>query len=94
MGGVLAIIGCYRQAVPADYARDLIAIPSNLAANVVVKAIARRRASPHTPAPIRWPTTTLAEIKSDARRLLPGAVIRRRVYWRYSLVYRQPLEVA
>jgi SAM-dependent methyltransferase len=92
-GGVLAIVGCYRQARPADYARDLIAIPSNLAANAVLGAIARRRGTPgpaHVPAPVTQPRTTLEEIKRDADRLLPGAVIRRRVYWRYSLVYRHP----
>lgn len=31
---------------------------------------------------------TLAEIRAQARELLPGAVIRRHLYWRYSLVYR------
>ncbi|MEO6090588.1 MAG: class I SAM-dependent methyltransferase [Umezawaea sp.] len=92
-GGVLAIVGCYRQVGPADYARDLIAIPSNLAANAVLGAIARRRTPSgpaHVPAPVMQPRTTLEEIKRDADRLLPGAVIRRRVYWRYSLVYRHP----
>jgi len=92
-GGVLAILGCYRQVTPADYLRDLVAIPSNLAANAVVAAIARYRSSstfPHTPAPVMRPETTLREIKRDARLVLPGAVIRRRVYWRYSLVYRHP----
>jgi SAM-dependent methyltransferase len=89
-GGVLAILGCYRQVTPADYLRDLVAIPSNLVANVVVKAVSRHRGSPHTAAPVRPPETTLDEIKRDARLLLPGAVIRRRVYWRYSLVYHHP----
>lgn len=90
-GGVLAIVGCYRQVTPADYARDLIAIPSNLAANAVLGAIARcRTPSADVPAPVTQPLTTLEEIRRDADRLLPGVVIRRRVYWRYSVVYRHP----
>jgi SAM-dependent methyltransferase len=87
-GGVLAILGCYRQVTPADHLPDLVAIPGNLVANAVVRGIGRRRASPHTAAPVLPPGSTLAEIKRDARHLLPGAVVRRRVYWRYSLVYQ------
>jgi 2-polyprenyl-3-methyl-5-hydroxy-6-metoxy-1,4-benzoquinol methylase len=82
-GGVLAIVGCYRQASPADYALDVIAIPANFVANMVV----RRGASISTT--VMDPQATLPEIKDEARRLLPGAVIRRRLYWRYTLVYRR-----
>jgi hypothetical protein len=38
--------------------------------------------------PIMDPDLTLAEIRARAGMLLPGAVIRRHLYWRYSLVYR------
>jgi hypothetical protein len=31
---------------------------------------------------------TLPQIREQARELLPGARIRRRLYFRYSLVYR------
>jgi len=40
-------------------------------------------------APIKEPTMTLGEIRHDAGALLPGAVIRRHVLWRYSLVWRK-----
>lgn len=66
--GVLAIIGCYREATLADYTREIAAIPANITANAITKAKARRH----------------------ALRLLPGAVIRRRLYWRYSLIYHHP----
>ncbi|MCO1578947.1 class I SAM-dependent methyltransferase [Crossiella sp. SN42] len=88
--GVLAIVGCYRQATLADYLPDLIAIPANLAANAAVKAIARHRTRPVpqvNTAPVAQPRMTLAEIKREAQRLLPGAVIRRRLFWRYTLTY-------
>jgi SAM-dependent methyltransferase len=93
-GGVLAIIGLYRQATMADYLPDLAAIPANMAANAIIKTRARRHGSSPAwqvnTAPVLGPQMTLPEIRHEARRLLPGAVIRRRLYWRYSLIYRQP----
>ncbi|MCU1679495.1 MAG: methyltransferase family protein [Amycolatopsis sp.] len=90
-GGVLAIVGCYRQATWVDYLPDLIAIPANLAANATVRAITRYSGRPTTQvdtAPVTMPQMTLPEIKRAAHRLLPGAVIRRRLFWRYSLIYK------
>lgn len=92
--GVLAIIGCYREATPADYARDLAAIPANIAANAIIKAAARWNGSSIArqvgTAPVMDAQMPLPEIKGEALSLLPGAVIRRRLYWRYSLIYRHP----
>lgn len=88
--GALAIVGCYRQATRADYLPDLIAIPANLAANAAIKAIARHSKHPVPQvdtAPVAQPQMTLPEIKREAQRLLPGAVVRRRLFWRYSLTY-------
>ncbi len=92
--GVLGIVGCYREATPADYARDLVAIPANIGANAVARAKARRsgghRAAQASAAPVVDPQMTLPEIRREARRLLPAAVIRRRLYWRYTLIYQRP----
>lgn len=90
-GGVLAVLGCFRYAAPVDYLPDLVAAPANLVANAVVRAKARAggRASEINAAPVLAPRMTLAEIRKEAARLLPGAVVRRRLYWRYSLVYRR-----
>lgn len=92
-GGVLAILGCYRQSTPADYLPDLIAIPANMVANVAIGAKARhgrRPAGQRNTAPVMDPQMSLPEIKSEASRLLAGALIRRRLYWRYSLTYQRP----
>jgi SAM-dependent methyltransferase len=93
-GGVLAIIGCYREATLADYARDLAAIPAHHAVNAIVKAKARWHGSSPAgqvnTAPVMDPEMTLPKIKREALPLLPGAVIRRRLYWRYSLIYHHP----
>lgn len=93
LGGVLAIVGCYRQAGPLDYLPDLVAVPANLAADAAVRTLARHTRRP-TPvvhaAPVTEPEMTLAEIRRAARRLLPGARVRRRLFWRYTLTYRRP----
>jgi SAM-dependent methyltransferase len=40
--------------------------------------------------PMRAPQDSLAEIAAAARQITPGARIRRRVFWRYTLVWRRP----
>jgi SAM-dependent methyltransferase len=90
-GGVLAILGLCRYETRAEYLPDLIAAPANLAAKAAVRAKVRlgSRAAGSGPAPSMNAQMTLPEIRSEAARLLPGAVIRRRLFWRYSLIYRQ-----
>ena len=39
---------------------------------------------------VAWPRESLGEIRSVASTLLPGARIRRRLYWRYSLMWTKP----
>jgi hypothetical protein len=41
-------------------------------------------------APVAAPATTLPEIRQTALRVLPGARVRRRLFWRYSLRYTAP----
>ncbi|GAA1079572.1 class I SAM-dependent methyltransferase [Nocardiopsis composta] len=89
-GGRLVVVGCYREAGPADL---LAALPAALANPVVglVKHPARADAPPpHMAAPTADPRETLAEIRAAAARELPGARIRRRLFWRYTLVYDAP----
>lgn len=33
---------------------------------------------------------TLAEVRAQAAGLLPGVTVRRLLFWRYLLVYREP----
>jgi SAM-dependent methyltransferase len=90
-GGVLAVIGCYRETTVADYLPNLIASPANLAANTAIRVLARHRPAPQVnAAPVLRAGMSLPEIRRAAHRLLPGAVIRRRLFWRYSLTYLKP----
>lgn len=40
-------------------------------------------------APTRPATTTFPDIVRDARLVLPGARLRRRLFWRYTLVWNR-----
>ncbi|WP_043621523.1 class I SAM-dependent methyltransferase [Nonomuraea candida] len=84
-GGVLAILGCYAEAGRADLAWSLAAVPVNAAARLAMAG----RGGPPSPAPVRRPEMSLAQIRREAAVLLPGATIRRLLFWRYLLAYRQ-----
>ncbi|MBF8194587.1 class I SAM-dependent methyltransferase [Nonomuraea sp. K274] len=89
-GGRLVVVGCYREAGPADL---LTALPALLANPVMglIRHPARADAPPsHMTAPTTDPQETLADIRAAAAQELPGARIRRRLFWRYTLVYDAP----
>jgi SAM-dependent methyltransferase len=85
-GGVLAIIGLSRPTLP-DYVLSAIAFAPNKVRQVH-GWLRTPSTAPHPP--IKNPDLTLPEIRRHAANLLPGARIRRHLYWRYSLVYRNP----
>lgn len=82
-GGVLAVIGLARSA-PRDLPLDAAAIVPNLIRRV--RAPYRDQSSPTA-----WPPPeTYSSMRRIAARLLPGARFRRRLYWRYTLVWVKP----
>jgi SAM-dependent methyltransferase len=93
-GGRLLVVGLARVDSPADLAVDLV----SAAANPVMGLIKHPR--PARPAersegggplmPVRDPDTTLAEISAAARTRLPGAALRRRLFFRYTLRWDKP----
>ncbi|WP_033257879.1 MULTISPECIES: class I SAM-dependent methyltransferase [Kitasatospora] len=94
-GGVLVILGCYPEKSRTDWLWSLAAVPVNAAARAVVAFIERaRRTRPTGPnavrAPVAPPTMTYAWTRQEAARLLPGARMRRLLFWRYLLLYRAP----
>ncbi|MCP2169992.1 class I SAM-dependent methyltransferase [Goodfellowiella coeruleoviolacea] len=96
-GGVLAVLGCYRQSWPGDAPVELAAVPANAVVRVGVAAWERTGAVLGRPtvlhdrmsAPATAPAMTLREIRAQAVDLLPGATVRRLLFWRYLLVYRR-----
>jgi 2-polyprenyl-3-methyl-5-hydroxy-6-metoxy-1,4-benzoquinol methylase len=93
-GGRLLVVGLAKVDSLADAAVDLV----SSAANPVMGMIKHPRpARPPDPAadgqpvmPVRDPAETLAEIAAAARARLPGATIRRRLYFRYTLRWDKP----
>ncbi|MER6004987.1 class I SAM-dependent methyltransferase [Nonomuraea angiospora] len=91
-GGRLVVVGCYREAGPADL---LAALPAMVANPIMGLAKHPARADappPHMTAPTAEAQETLADIRAAAAQELPGARVRRRLFWRYTLVYDAPAE--
>jgi SAM-dependent methyltransferase len=81
-GGVLAVLGLTRPTL-ADLPHAAVAFLPNR----IRIALGPPRDDAPMP-PIKDPAMTLREIRAEARELLPGARIRRHLYFRYSLIYR------
>ncbi|MEU3005318.1 class I SAM-dependent methyltransferase [Streptomyces sp. NPDC007020] len=93
-GGTLVVVGVSRAASPGDHLLGAAAIPLNIAL-ALIKNKGRRVPRPVSmTAPTRPAAMSFAEIVRDARRVLPGARLRRRLFWRYTLVWhRRPAGV-
>ncbi|GAA1117248.1 SAM-dependent methyltransferase [Nocardiopsis composta] len=93
-GGVLAVLGLYREDTATDRAAGLAALPAQWATAAGLKA-ARLLTGVPDPAYLSDmrtadPEMTLHRIAAEAGRVLPGVRVRRHLYWRYSLVYVRP----
>jgi 2-polyprenyl-3-methyl-5-hydroxy-6-metoxy-1,4-benzoquinol methylase len=88
-GGTLVIVGCYRTNSRVDRLVDAVAIPANVVMGALVSGRSLEARVAMT-APTASPQTTLNEIKAAAAQILPGACIRRRLFWRYSLIFTAP----
>jgi SAM-dependent methyltransferase len=82
-GGTLVIVGLARNDSVTDW------ILSGLSVLPVRIARAGRGWHEHG-APKRDPNETWAEVYRAVHDSLPGAVFRRRLYWRYSVVWNKP----
>jgi len=87
-GGHLGIIGLYRRANLADLVSEMLAVPAHwLHTRWLHRGCA---GGMQMSAPTAEPRESLAEIAAAARRVLPGATIRRRLLWRYALLWQKP----
>ncbi len=91
-GGTLVVVGCYRRATRGDAMIDLPA----LLLNPLIGWIRNRGRTSGRPlsmtAPTAQPDMAYAQIVHGARRLMPGVRLRRRLFWRYVMVWRAPGE--
>ncbi|MER7076963.1 Methyltransferase domain-containing protein [Saccharopolyspora kobensis] len=88
-GGTLAVVGHYRKQTPTDFALDAVTLPANAAVGAY-KAARGRAGKPHDEGmPVKDPANTLLEIRTAAADILPGATVSRRLFWRYTLLWRK-----
>lgn len=95
-GGALLVLGLYREAHPADLATSVAAlgpqwfIGAGLRVGRTLVRLPDPPAVPEAPMRVREPVETLPQIRAEAARRLPGARVRRLLFWRYSLVWTRP----
>jgi SAM-dependent methyltransferase len=89
-GGTLIVVGLYMTATPADWAMEMVTLPANAIVGLA-KAVNGTGGKPNdVEMPVVMTAPTLNEIRAAAAEIVPGARIRRHVFWRYSLVWRAP----
>ena len=83
-GGTLVVIGLTRRTDdPVDVLCDALRLP-------VCTVLDRRRDQWDHGSPVTEPAETHADVRAAAREITPGAALRRRLLWRYSLIWRKP----
>ncbi|MEV6825412.1 class I SAM-dependent methyltransferase [Amycolatopsis sp. NPDC051102] len=90
-GGVLVVLGLARPSTPVDWAQALAAVPVNALARLVVYAAERLNGGPEDgpKAPLVDDYPTLAELRRESARLLPGSTVRPLLFWRTLITYRE-----
>lgn len=94
IGGVLMVLDLYEPEGLGDLLRSAAAVPVN-----IVLLLARNGRLRRTPEARRaWEEharhdsyLTLSDVRGIASRVLPGAIIRRHLLWRYSIVWTRGL---
>ena len=87
-GGRLLVVGLARPASTPDLAWRIASALLNPAVGMIKHPRAAVPASP--PFPVRTPTLSFDELRSAVAVQLPGARIRRRLFFRYTLAWTAP----
>jgi ubiquinone/menaquinone biosynthesis C-methylase UbiE len=88
-GGVLVVLGLYRQTSVVDY----VASAAALSVNLVYRHLVHRHNRSASAARVRVkdPNTALEDIRRVAGSITPGGRVRRHLLWRYSLIWKKPI---
>jgi len=89
-GGRLLVVGLARVATPGDAAFELASAVLNPLMGLARHPRAAREPWAGPDVPIADPAQTFSEISAGARRVLPGARLRRRLFFRYTLEWTKP----
>lgn len=80
--GKFIIVGLYKECSLIDFGVSLLAIIPNMILNLVSK-----KSKNETQMVIKIPQLSLKEIKTYSNEILGDYIIKRHLFWRYSLVY-------
>ncbi|MDF3142340.1 MULTISPECIES: class I SAM-dependent methyltransferase [unclassified Streptomyces] len=88
-GGTLLVVGLAREEGPVDHLLGAVSIPLNLVLGWAKNRGRRAGVRPVSMTAVTRPAETgFSGIARAARRVLPGVRMRRRLFWRYTLVWR------
>lgn len=89
-GGRLLVVTLTDPVSTADQIWDVFSVLSNPLIGLVKHPRPVREAPEERPIPVKDPTWSIDELRQEAARILPGAVIRRREGFRVTLRWRRP----
>jgi 2-polyprenyl-3-methyl-5-hydroxy-6-metoxy-1,4-benzoquinol methylase len=96
-GGVLAAVALPRTDLPRELAVELAAAVAHSALGLGFAALRPltgadlfRPEATHAAMPVAEPDRTVRQVRAEAARLLPGARVRRLLFWRYLLLWHRP----
>ncbi|MFI0512498.1 class I SAM-dependent methyltransferase [Streptomyces sp. WSLK1-5] len=93
-GGTLVVVGLTREDTRVQTLLGLASVPLNLITGWIRNRGRRAPRPLAMTAPTRPADVPYTEFAREARRLLPGVRLRRRLFWRYSLVWKKVREDA
>ena len=88
--GHLAVVGLARASSVRDHLPALATLPIDPVIGAW-QALGRkdRLLTDEPPVPLRDPITSVAEVAAAARQLVPGAALRRHMFYRYTLIWQK-----
>ncbi|MFI2215019.1 class I SAM-dependent methyltransferase [Streptomyces sp. NPDC020141] len=89
-GGTLVVVGLSRAHGPVDHLLGIVAMPVNALMGWLKNGGRRAPRPVSMTARTRPADMTFDDIAREARSILPGARLERRLFWRYSLVWQRP----
>lgn len=91
-GGRVLVVGLARAGSRAEVALDVVSVLLNPVVGLVRHPRGARDEEDTGPVmPVRPAAETYAEVAATARRVLPGARFRRRLFFRYTLEWTRPV---
>lgn len=85
--GTIVVVGLYVERTTSDHLLELASVPLNAAVGWLKNKGRKSPRRDDVPIRTRPPTMTFAELVREANQVLPGVRLRRRLFWRYTLVW-------